>query len=509
MDITSFYFLCFFGITLLLYYILPKKAQWAFLLLVSGLFFITYGKPWLILYPIISTTVTFVGANLIERLEEQKRKKAVLSFVVVFQLILLVVLKYLNFGVYTHNAIMDVFHIGGQYWNRFRFMVPLGISFYTLSMIGYLCDVYWEISKPQKNFFKYALFGMYFPVMVSGPIIRYQDMENQLYERHVFDYRKVTFGMQRILWGFFKKLVISERLAVLVSTVYNGYEAYPGTYILIATIAFAFRLYTDFSGCMDIVLGVSECFGITVAENFNTPFFSRTMQEFWRRWHITLGAWLKNYIFYPLLRTRFFMELPKKLKPRYGKKAAKQITTFAAMFILWFAIGLWHGGAWKYIIGSGLLHWFYIVMGEVLEPVWKKMRAFFHVKVESRGFIVFQRVRTFLLASSGFLFFNSGGMRKAFAMYWSMFTTWNPQVLWNGSLLQLGLDAVDLVIAIVSLGILFVVSCMQQKESVREWLAGRHLVIRWILLYALLFYVILLGNYGPGYSAAEFIYAGF
>lgn len=509
MDITSFHFLCFFGLTLLLYYVIPKKLQWGFLLLVSCVFFMLSGKPWLILYPLLSVTVTYFGTIQIARLEEQKKKKAVLSFVVIFHVLCLLIMKYLNFGVYTHNAIVDVLHLKVQYWDSFRFLVPLGISFYTLSMLGYVCDVYWEITSPQKNFLKFALFGMYFPVLISGPIIRYQDMEEQLYVKHSFQYRNVTFGMQRILWGFFKKLVISERLAILVSTVYNDYQSYPGMYIFIATIAFAFRLYTDFSGCMDIVLGVSECFGIKVPENFNTPFFSRTMQEFWRRWHITLGAWLKNYIFYPLLRAKFFMELPKKLKPRFGKKAAKQITTFSAMFILWFAIGLWHGGAWKYIIGSGLLHWFYIVMGEVLEPVWKKMRAFFHVNTDSRGFIIFQRVRTFLLASSGFLFFNSGGMRKAFAMYASMFTTWNPQVLWNGSMLQLGLEAKELVIALVSLCLLFIVSCMQQKRQVREWLAERPLVLRWVILYAALFYVILLGNYGPGYSSAEFIYAGF
>lgn len=509
MEITSFYFLLFLGIVLLLYYIVPKKIQWIVLLGISVVFFMLYGRPWLVIYPIVSIIVTYFGAIYIGNAQGQRQKKAVLSFVVVFHVMSLIIMKYLNFGIYTHNALLDVFHVDAAYWQSFHMLVPLGISFYTLSMIGYTCDVAWEITKPQKNFFRFALFGMYFPVMISGPIIRYKDMEKELYAVHYLDYRKLTFGMQRILWGFFKKLVISERFAIIASTVYGDYASYPGLYIFLGTLAFSFQLYADFSGCMDIVLGVSECFGIQAPENFTRPFFSRTMQEFWRRWHITLGAWLKDYIFYPLLRTSFFMGMPKKLKPKLGKKAAKQITTFLAMFILWFAIGLWHGGAWKYIIGSGILHWFYIVMGELLEPFWKKLRAFFHVNTASRGFIAFQRVRTFLLASSGFLFFHSGGMRKALAMYVSMFTNYNPQILWNGSLLQLGLDMRNLVIAVVSLMILFAVSCMQEKRQVREWLADRPLVVRWILLYALLFYVILLGNYGPGYSATEFIYAGF
>ena len=513
MEITSFYFLCCFTVSLLIYYVIPKKAQWAFLLLLSVGYFLTYGNPVVIGYPVAAILVTYLGANQISHLEEQKTKKTVLSFVVLFDLAILLVLKYLNFGIFTHNAIIEVLHLPLASWERIRFLIPLGLSYYTLSIIGYVVDVYWGLQEPQKNVFKFALYGMYFPVMISGPVTRYKDMEETLFEKHTFNYQQVTFGFQRILWGFFKKLVISERLAVLISTVYNDYQSYPGAYIVVATIAFAFRLYTDFSGCMDIIIGVSQCFGVKVRENFQTPFFSKSMQEFWRRWHISIGVWLKDYLFYPLLRTKFFMGLPKKLKVRFGKKAAKQITTFSAMFVLWFTIGLWHGGGWKYIIGSGLLHWFYIVGGEVMEPVWKKMRAFmervFHVGVESKGFQFFQMLRTFLLVCSGFLFFNSGGMRKAFSMYHSIFTTWNPQILWNGSLLQLGLPVIDCVIVVMSLIILFVVSCLQQKQSAREWLAARPLVVRWILLYALLFYVILLGNYGPGYTAAEFIYAGF
>lgn len=509
MEITSFYFLCFFLVVLIIYYIIPKRTQWIMLLLTSVTFFVLNSSLPLIIYPLITITMVFLGARIIDQSKEQKRKKAVLSFVVFSQILLLLVLKYLNFGVYTHNALIDVFHINAKLWDRVRFLIPIGISYYTLAMIGYLCDVYWGIRASQKNYFKFALFGIYFPVMISGPIMKYQDMEEQLYEEHRFDYRKVTFGMQRMLWGFFKKLVISERLGILVNTVYSDYKSYPGTYIFVATIFFAFWLYSDFSGCMDIVLGVSECFGITLPENFRTPFFSRSIQEYWRRWHITLGDWLKNYYFYPILRTNFFMQLPKKLKAKFSKKRAKQITTFTAMFILWLTIGFWHGGAWKYIIGSGLLHWFYIVMGELSEPWGKTIREKLHVKDDARSVILFQQIRTFLLVCLGFVFFNAGSMRKAVVMCISMVTTCNIHILWDGSLLNLGLDVVEMTIVIVSLGILYVVSLLQQKCSVREWLAERNIVVRWVLLYALLFYVILLGNYGPGYSATEFIYAGF
>ncbi|MGN0431364.1 MAG: MBOAT family O-acyltransferase [Lachnospiraceae bacterium] len=509
MSITSFAFLCCYALLLLLYYVIPKKAQWMLLLIASIGYFLTAGKPWLLIYPVAAIITVYCGALYIDRVKEQKKRKTALSLIVVFCLLILAVLKYCNFGVYTYNALVMRLHFADNYLQEFSFLVPLGLSFYTLALLGYVYDVYYEISKPQKNFFKFALFGLYFPVIISGPIVRYRDVEKQLYEKHAFDYQQVTFGLQRILWGFFKKLVIAERMAVIVNTVYGDYATYPGTYIVLATVCFAFQLYTDFSGGMDIVIGISETFGIKVTENFNTPFFSRSMQEFWRRWHITLGGWLKDYLFYPLLRTHTIVKLQEYAKNKFGKKIGKRIATYVAMFVLWFAVGMWHGGSWKFIVGSGLLHWFYIVMGEVLEPAWKQLRTVLRVKKENILFRFFQQVRTFLLVCSGFLFFRSDSLSSACAMYKSLFTTWNLAVLWNGGILALGLDAIELTIAVVSLLILLVVSVLQQKISVRERLAKKNILFRWAILYALLFYVILLGYYGPGYSATEFIYQGF
>ena len=509
MGITSFYFLCFYAVSLILYYIIPKKIQWPFLLLLSFIYFLSSGEIWLIVYPFATITITYFGGCFLEQCQDTKKKKRILTCVVLSNLLILVILKYLNFGVYTYNAFASRIHQDSILLNTFHFLVPLGLSFYTLSILGYIFDVYYEIAPAEKNFAKLLHFGMYFPTIISGPIVRYHNVKDEYFKAHYFDYQQVTKGVQRIVWGFFKSLVISERLSIIVTAIYGDYHTYGGCYIVIATICFALQLYTNFSGSMDIVIGISQTFGIVLPENFNTPFFSKTMQEFWRRWHITLGAWLKDYLFYPILRTSFFMQLPMKLKKIMSKKAAKQITTFSCMFILWFAVGLWHGGAWKYIIGSGILHWCYIVIGELLEPLWVRMRKWFHITDKTKWFCVFQSFRTFILVCSGFLFFNSAGMMSAFRMYANIVTTWNPEIIWNGSLLQLGLDIYEWMILIVSLLVLFTVSAMQQKQSVREWLAGKNIIIRWTILYALLFYVILLGNYGPGYSAAEFIYQGF
>lgn len=312
-----------------------------------------------------------------------------------------------------------------------------------------------------------------------------------------------------MLWGLFKKLVIAERLRLLVDTVYGSYNDYPGAFIWLATVCYAFQLYTDFSGCMDIVIGMSESLGIELPENFRTPFFAKSVAEYWRRWHITLGVWMKDYVFYPLLRSRFFTNLNRSWKKKFGKKKGKQYATFAAMFLLWFTVGVWHGGNWKYVIGSGLLHWFYIVMEELLEEPCARAMKKLHINAAGRAVAAVRVARTFLLVCIGDLFFRAESVTAAFAMLKGAVTVWNPEIIWNGALFGLGLDVIEAGIAAVSLLLLLTVSVLQQKGSVRERIAGKALPVRWLIWYALLFYVILFGCYGPEYSAAEFIYQGF
>ena len=219
---------------------------------------------------------------------------------------------------------------------------------------------------------------------------------------------------------------------------------------------------------------------------------------------------MKNYVFYPLLRSGLFTKLSKDLKKTFGKKAGKQITTFAAMFVLWFTVGIWHGPDWKFILGSGLIHWFYIVLGEVCEPVSKKVCEILHIRRNGKGFGRFQIVRTFFLVTLAFLFFRADSVGTAVYMLKSMFSTWNPGVVFGGTFFTMGLDWVEMTIAIVSLIILLVISILQGKGiKIRESISQKSLPVRWMIWYALLFYTILLGYYGPGYSAAEFIYQGF
>lgn len=509
MSITSFYFLCFFAGILIIYYSIPKRWQWGFLLFCSAAYYLLTSNGILILYPFLSVAVCYFGIRTMTKTEDDRKKKMALAAVLIVNLGILFFLKYINFGINTVNGIAGFFGADGPILHGFHFPIPLGVSFYTFSLLGYVIDAYYGIAKPQTNPVKLALYGMYFPAMISGPILQYRECGEQFFTAHAFDYNKVTRGIQRMLWGLFKKLVIAERLRVLVDTVYGQYSDYQGAYIWIATICYAFQLYTDFSGCMDIVLGMSESLGLMLPENFQTPFFAKSVAEYWRRWHITLGVWMKEYVFYPLLRSRFFTGLNKSWKQRFGKKRGKQYATFAAMFILWFTVGVWHGGEWKYVIGSGLLHWFYIVMEELLEAPCAKLMEKIHVNPKGKFIGGVRILRTFLLVCIGDLFFRSDSVGAALAMLKGAVTVWNPDILWNGALTELGLDVYEIVIVVLSLLLLLLVSCLQQSGSVRDRIAGKSLPLRWIIWYALLFGVILFGCYGPEYSAAEFIYQGF
>lgn len=514
MSITSFYFLIFYLIVFLCYYLLPARCQWIVLLTASVVYYVCSDNGILILYPLLAVAVSWLGIRIMTKTPQgeengEKRRKRALLFVILGNVGILFLLKYMNFGINTINGIASLFGAGEGVLSRLNWLVPLGISYYSLSLIGYVTDIYYGIADPPKNIFRLALYGMFFPCMLSGPILRYREDGAQFFEPHAFDYVQVTGGMQRMVWGFFKVLVISERMALVVNTVYGDYQSYPGIYIWIGTVAFAFQLYTNFSGGMDISIGMAQTFGLKLPENFDRPFFSKTISEYWRRWHITLGVWMKEYVFYPLLRSAAFVKLGKWLRGKYGKKRGKQLTTFAGMFLLWFAVGIWHGGDWKYVIGSGLLHWMYIVCGELLEPWYAKGMEKLHVDPKARWVDGLRIARTFFLANLGFVFFRAADVGSACEMLRSAVTVFNPGVLVDGSLFTLGLDWIECTVAVVSLLLLFTVSVLQGKGSVREAIGRKCLILRWIIWYALLFYVILLGYYGPGFSAAEFIYQGF
>lgn len=522
MSITSFEFLCFFSIALFIYYLFPKKIQWVLLLLYSIIFYYSSKCPSTIVYPAISVVTAYIATRWIEKLKIkeksdisedlvkklQRRQKIIFTFGVLINVGLLATLKYADFLIYNIMFGCHCLNIPNAI-HPLHWAAPLGISFYTLQIISYLCDSYWGIVKTERNIFKLALFGFWFPQMTSGPISRYEQISKQLVSGYSFDFSRVTFGMQRMMWGFFKKFVISNRLALFVNVIYAHPSTYDGIYIWLATFAFTLQLYTDFSGCMDIVLGASECFGVVLPENFRTPFFSQSIREFWQRWHITLSFWLKDYIMFPILKSNVFIALGEKCKNKFGKQAGKKIPTYLAMLVLWLAMGMWHGSSWKYIVGEGVWFWFVIVVGDLLSPTVEKTVEKLKLNTQNFGWTLFRCLRTFLIFSVGMLFFRAPSFIDSIRMIGFSVHNVDWDVFFSNAFFYLGLNLFDWIVCGVGLVLLLIVSLIQERGSVRKLIARQNIVLRWLIYFVIIFSIIVLGKYGTGVSANEFIYKGF
>lgn len=500
MTLTSLEFYVLFALSLVLYYIIPRSFQWKFLLFTSSLFFILTALPFTLVYVIITiVSVYFCTKNI---------NKYSLYVGIIINIALLALLKYNIFITDCINSILQIIKISLQI-PHISLASPLGISFYSFTAIGYLLDCYWGITSPQEKILKTALFIGYYPQLTSGPITRYSDMEAQLYDGHQLSFSKVTYGLQRMLWGIYKKLVISSRIGIIVDTIYSNSSYYNGFYIWLAALLFMFQLYTDFSGCMDIVIGVSECYGIILPENFHTPFFSCSIQEYWQRWHITLGGWLRDYIMYPIMRAQMWKRFSKWAKIHVGKKVARQFPSFFAMLCVWILMGLWHGGDWKFIVGMGVYFWSLIVLSQIFAPFFKKITKMFRINIDCFGWRLFQHIRVFILVSIGNMFFRLDGLIITIKTI-KEGLHWNPWILFDGSLLSLGLDEANLFVILFSLSILLLVSFLQEKgKNVRQCLAKQNIFFRWIVWFGLIFGIIILGMYGPEYDAKAFIYEVF
>lgn len=499
MSTATFEFLLFVFAVLFLYYLFPGKYRWIVLLAGSGFYFWTAsGSRLLLLFLGICALNYFAGIGIgnIRRSEKVSGKlwktRVVYGAMVFIDVAMLILYKD-----------SDFFHA--------HFIAPIGISYFTLVMIGYLTDIYWGKFDAEPNFLKFTLFTGYFPQLSSGPFVKYDKMRGELFQAKKFDFERIVFGVERIIWGFFKKLVIAERLSVLVNTVYGDYDTYTGFYVWVAVFAFTFQLYADFSGAMDIALGVSECFGIRLPENFQTPFYAVSIQEFWRRWHITLGEWLREYVFYPVQRSRCLSKMRKWCKKRWGKNFEKRfnLPLYLSLFVTWFLIGFWHGGKWNYIWGSGLYYWLLITLGDIMMPVFQKTVRMLKINTECWSWKFFQRIRTAILFTFGLSFFRSESIYAGIALWKSAFSVNNMWILFDSSLYNLGLDRQDFSVLIYSLIILFAVEHYKTRMDIRTKLAEQNYLFRLAVVLFMVFGVIIFGKYGANYVASAFIYEQF
>ncbi len=509
MVLTSLTFLAFCIIALMIFFVVPKKVQW-FVLLGSSIFFLFYKNLHIstVVQALIILIPTYVLGIQIEKNLETKKAKIFLILGIVIILGQLIYLKYTNLFASLVNHFCQLTNINFAFEFSYKNSL-IGISYYSLIMIGYLTDIYRKTCKAQRNPLKCALFMSYFPILTSGPFIRYEDIEKDLYGEHKLKYDSLCRGLVRILWGVFKILVISQRLGMFVDTVYLDIATYNGCFTILAMLFFTLQLYTNFSGSIDIIMGISEIIGISLPENFTSPFFSKTITEFWRNWHITLGAWLKDYIFYPLQKSNFMQSLTKKCKNKFGKKVGKKIPMYLSMLIMWILIGAWHEGALKFIIGSGILQFIFILFEDLLSPIAEKVNKKLGINSETFSYKLYQVIRTYLLFSLSMVFFRAPSIMAALRIIHSMFI-FNPWVLLdNTSIYTAGLDIYDFRVLIISLVALFVVDGLARKGDVREKLFKQNIVFRWSMLYILIFSILIFGCYGVGYDPAAFIYRNF
>lgn len=531
MLFTSYGFLGFMIMLLIVYYLAPGKFQWPILLGCSYLFYF-FADPRFLLYISLTTVTIYLATVLIEKnrdrqriyLKEHKeemskeerkiyknRKKKSNSFCLIACLVLnlgiLAVVKYANFFISNINGIFSTF--GGEGHLSFVTLVmPMGISFYTFQAIGYLIDVYQETVEIEKNPFKLALFVSFFPQLMQGPISRFGDLSKTLYGGHKFDIKAVSRGLQRVLWGYFKKLVIADRIMAAVSTITGNIEIYNGAYIFVGMFFYTVELYADFTGGIDITIGIAEALGIVVQENFNRPYFSKSLKEYWRRWHISMCAWFRTYVFYPVSASRALQKFSGFSRRHFGEKMGRRLPVYVASFIVWLATGIWHGASWNFIVW-GLANWFILMISEELEPYYDKFHGRYPNIARKKLYQIFQIGRTFLIVCCLNLFDCYSSVLNTLRMAGSIFTVGNWQILWNGALLELGLSAVDYVVLTFGIMVMVTVSLVQRGGSVRDRISARPYPMRFAVWYGLFLAVLLMGNYGIGYDASQFIYNRF
>lgn len=482
MNLISVYYFLFLIISLLIYYIVPKRFQKYILLIISFCFFLYVSLEHHLRFILILcyiTAVTYIGGVFLQRLKGKLRSICIVSAILMLVFVL-ITLKYLYNLL---SAFTVVFKLSADI-SWLKLAAPIGISYFTLSAIGYLMEVFWKNIEAEKNLFNIALFITYFPQMISGPVTRYPDMKKQFNTGHELQYNNISTGMLRMLWGYFQKLIISERFAVVVSTIYGNIQEYSGINIILATLCYAIQLYTDFSGCMDIIMGTSMLFGIGLPENFEAPFFCCSIKEFWQRWHITLGQWFKDYVMYPLQLTKPFVAIGKRTGKRFGKKVGRRMSLYASMLVLWTLIGIWHGGTAYYFIASAGIPCILLILSDLMNPYFKRIATKWKIRTECFSYKLFQRFWTILLVCLSWIFVCSGGTYRGIEAYKQIITHFfllsSPALTFE----RFGFELVDIVLMVLGILVLFVVDNIKNSgRNIIEMFRKQNIVFQYIVIF--------------------------
>ena len=516
MSFTDIFYIPFMALVVLTYFVTPGKHQWKVLLAASIAFYCTWGIEKLP-FILAETWIAWMAAGRITgRYKEADEKILQCSGRQAAKTIRAEAKKAGRTDLMTAVVLLCGFLVfvkagslfGDALKGRISIIVPLGISYYTLSLIAHVADCYWRKDTARDSFFQFALFALYFPKILEGPISRHRELGDRLTAAHTFSYDRMCRGIWLIMWGFFQKLVIADRLAIPVREVFGHYPLYSGSLLLTAAMMSSFQIYCDFAGCMNIACGFSEILDIRLERNFHHPFFSETAAEFWRRWHITLGTWFRDYVFMPISVSSWLMRIAARLRDRLGRKKARKITGIIPLLIVWLLTGLWHGTGWNYVVWG--LYWgILIIMGTLFAPQYQRLARLLPFDTDGKPYHTFRMVRTFMIFTVGRIITVPQNLRATLSVIKKIVLGFAPWDLVNGKLYELGLDRPNLHLAVACLVLLWMVSRYEETASARDWLASKGIVLRWLLLYGLLFSVLIFGIYGPAYEASDFIYMNY
>ena len=488
MLFNSLQFVVFFPIVIILYFIIPHNKRWIILLIASYYFYMCWKVDYIILI-MISTLMDYVCSNKMSKINEKPKRKKWLLISIFSNLGILFGFKYFNFFSQNIQTLFDNYNIFFE-MPFFNVLLPVGISFYTFQTLSYTIDVYNNKTTAQKHLGVFAVYVSFFPQLVAGPIERSNHLLPQFFKKHDFNYLRVKAGFQKMLWGFFKKIVIADNLAILVDGVYNNVDNYSGLTLIVATIFFTFQIYCDFSGYSDIAIGTAKVMGFELRENFKRPYFSKSIREFWQRWHITLSTWFRDYVYIPL-----------------GGNRTVKWKWYYNLIITFLVSGLWHGANWTFVIW-GALHGSFLIFAIIFAQPKEKINQF----IKNRNIFlnkIFDVSITFILVAFAWIFFRSNNINDAIYVISNL--NFNVTELLNLDELSmqfrgLGLFKEDIIKCMFLILMLCLYSTYERSEDVWKKLQKKPRWIRWSIYYILVYGILFVA---PHSNVNNFIYFQF
>ena len=524
---TPLFVVVFLPATIVLYALVPKRVR-PYVLLVSSYLFAFSLSGLLVGYLVATTIATYLAGLGMRRIIAKrdaaiaedpstkraakkickKRMRLLLAAGIIIGFGILIALKYLGFF---GNAASSLLHLFGfdVSFSAPKIGVPIGISFYTLMAASYLVDVYRETVGADANFGRLALFLSFFPQIMEGPICRYDQTSAALWDGRAITFDNLYRGMLRITIGFAKKFIIANRLNLFVKPVFDNYASYDGGIIALAAILYTIQLYCDFSGCMDVAIGTANIFGVNPPENFRQPFFSKTASEFWQRWHITLGAWFKDYVYYPISLSAPVRKLTTKARKRFGSRYGPMITGSIALFCVWFGNGLWHGAGSQYLF-FGMYYFVLIVCGGLIEPTAQALASKLGIDRDAAAYKAFRIGRTLVVIFVGELFFRANGLIAGFEMFSQIITNFSLDAFFDGRIFAVGMGAADFGVAAVFTALVVAADVARERKlDLVGIVTAKSVPARWAVWIAVFLLVVVFGAYGFGYVPLDPMYAQF